>query len=69
MIIKEGQKLTVKHRRQGTFEGIATKDFDTEKVEFYPIATLQTVIGVANEWYEGESIPCRNTLCEIFPHD
>lgn len=68
MIIKEGTKLTVLHLRKGKFEGIATKDFDTVKTEFYPIATLEYVRGMANEWDAGDTIKCRNTLCEIFPH-
>lgn len=68
MIIKAGTKLTVLHLRKGKFAGIATKDFDTEKTEFYPIATIEYVKGMANEWYAGDEIECRNTLCEIFPH-
>lgn len=68
MIIKEGTKLTVSHQRKGKFEGIAAKDFDTEKTTFYPIATLEYVRGMANEWGAGDTIECRNTLCEIFPH-
>lgn len=69
MIIKAGTKLTVKHRRKGTFEGVAAKDFDTEMSEFYPIITSEYVGGMANEWYPGDNIECRNTLCEIRPHD
>lgn len=68
MIIKEGTKLTVRHRRHGTFEGIAIRDFDTETEEFYPIATAEYVNGMISEWFPGEDVPCRNTLCEIEPH-
>lgn len=68
MIIKAGTKLTVKHRRHGTFEGIALRDFDTETTEFYPIAAAKIVYGMVNEWEPGEEVPCRNTLCVIVPH-
>ena len=68
MIIKEGTKLTVRHSRHGKFEGIAMRDFDTETTEFYPIATLEYVEGMATDWLPGEEVPCRNTLCTIQPH-
>ncbi len=69
MLIKEGTKLTVRHRRKGTFEGIAMRDFDTETEEFYPIAAAEIVSDMANEWLQGEEIPCRNTLCVVVPHE
>lgn len=69
MIIKAGTKLTVKHSRKGTFEGIAEKDFDTETTEFYPIIALEYVRGMANEWFEGKRISCRKSLCVIVPHE
>lgn len=65
MLIKEGTKLRVAHRRKGVFTGYAAGDFDTETTEFYPIKTAQFVNGVANDWDVGESIPCRNTQCTI----
>ena len=67
MKIKKGTLLKVNHSRKGKFVGIAEKDFDTDKTEFYPIALAQEKIvdGVANYWGEGSSIPCRNGLCEI----
>lgn len=69
MLIKAGTKLTVKHSRKGTFEGIAEKDFDTETTEFYPIITLEYVCGIVNKWLEGERISCRKSLCAIVPHE
>lgn len=69
MIIKAGTKLTVKHSRKGTFEGIAEKDFDTETTEFYPIITLEYVCGMVNKRFEGERISCRKSLCAIVPHE
>ena len=67
MIVKKGTVLTVTHQRKGKFIGIAQKDFDSKKADFYPIALAQekAVAGMVNVWEEGESIPCRNTLCSI----
>jgi hypothetical protein len=69
MIVKKGQLLNVNHNRSGKWVGIATKDFDTEKEEWYPIALAQEkpVRGLAREtiWESGDSMPCRNTLCFI----
>lgn len=69
MIITKGTKVTVNHKRKGRFEGVVTKDFDPDTCEFYPIATLEYVNGEVNEWAVGEEIPCRNTLCVIYPHN
>jgi hypothetical protein len=41
------------------------RDFDTETEEFFPVATLQFVRGMSNDWVKGEEIPCRNSLCNI----
>ena len=67
MFIKKGTILDVSHSRKGTFIGVATKDFDTDKEEFYPIAVAQkdAVQGANTEWIEGEEVPCRNSLCKI----
>lgn len=65
MKIKSGTKVRVTHKRKGTFTGYAAEDFDTEATEFYPIKTAQFVSGMANDWEEGEIVPCRNTLCKI----
>ena len=52
-------------RRKGVFKGVAIKDFDTEKDEFYPVATLEYVRGAANDWEPGEAIPCRRGISTI----
>jgi len=67
MKIKKGTLLNVNHSRKGKFVGIAEKDFDTDKTEFYPIAVAQekSVAGNTNSWGIGNSIPCRNSLCKI----
>ncbi len=65
MIIKKGQTFTVQDRRKGAFKGVAIADFDTEKDEFYPVATLEYVAGVANDWEPGEAIPCRRGISTI----
>lgn len=48
---------------------MATRDFDTDKDEFYPIATYQIVFGMSTDWYPGEIVPCRNTNCTIIPNE
>ncbi len=69
MYVKKGTLLLVTHNRKGKFKGIAEKDFDTDKEEFYPIklAKGEYVEGLCsgNDWIEGESIPCRNTQCTL----
>ena len=67
MKIKKGTLLQVNHSRSGNWKGIATKDFDTEKEEFYPIALAQEkeVHGLNTIWEKGDNMPCRNTLCKI----
>ena len=65
--IKKGTVLTVQDSRKGTYTGIALEDFDTELDEFYPVAVHQPepVRGMANEWGEGDSIPCRRGLSMV----
>lgn len=63
MEIKKGQKLNIVHARKGVFKAVALQNFDTEKEEWYPVATLEYVEGMANVWFPGESISCRSTLC------
>ena len=65
MFIKKDTKLIVNDKRKGTFKAIATRDFDTETEEFYPIATRQVVRGMVNEWLPGEAIPCRKGIATI----
>lgn len=67
MKIKKGTLLNVQHCRSGNWIGIAIRDFDTEKVEFYPIALAQEkpVEGMNSQWEEGEEMPCRKSLCKI----
>jgi len=67
MKIVKGTLLRVDDRRKGSFKGIALRDFDTKKEVFYPIAVAQKieVRGLNTNWFEGEEIPCRNTLCKV----
>lgn len=66
MDIKKGTKLKVYHKRHGIFLGIAAEDFNTKKVEFYPIKLDQEVLcGLSTDWEKGDNVPCRSTLCEI----
>lgn len=67
MFIKKGTKIVVKHSRSGMWNGVAWKDFDTEKEEFYPIELDQeeSVYGMNNSWEKGDHMPARKGLCEI----
>ncbi len=66
MKIKMGTKVLINHARKGVFKGIALKDFDTQKEEFYPIVLAEkSVSGMNTNWEKGEQIPCRCTLCSI----
>lgn len=67
MLIKQGQHFTVKDKRKGKFKGEALRDFDTEKDDFYPVATLEYVEGMTTEWFPGDEIPCRKGISEIVP--
>lgn len=66
MIIKAGTKIFIKDRRKGSFHGVAERDFDTEKDEFYPIITSEYVAGIANDWDVGERIPCRKGISSVY---
>lgn len=67
MLIRKDTVLNVKSTRKGNFVGIALKDFDTENDEWYSIAVHQDepVYGVLEDWFIGESIPCRRGLCVV----
>lgn len=53
MLIKKGTSLKVYHSRRGLFLGVATKDFDTKKEEWFPITS------------KGKEVPCRASLCTL----
>lgn len=69
MEIKKGTRLNVNSQRKGIFKGIADRDFDTNKEEWYPISVDQDApvnsLKGTPKWFKGDSIPCRNILCEI----
>lgn len=66
MKIKKGQIFTVRDKRKGVFQAKALEDFDTDTDEFYPVATLEIVIGCSTIWDVGERIPCRRGISSIF---
>jgi hypothetical protein len=73
MIIKEGTKLTITHKRSGTWKAIALNDFDTDMETFWPVVLDegQIVKGVSitrslQPWREGDVMPCRGTLVEKY---
>lgn len=65
MFIKKGQKLVINDRRKGTFKAVATKDFNTDIEEFYPVACCERVVGLTKVWFTGDEIPARKSLCNI----
>ena len=67
MIIKKDTILKISHNRKGRFFGMATREFDSKKEEFYPIvvAQLAPVYGITDKWKTGEEIPCKKDLCKI----
>ena len=65
-MIAKGTLLRVTHTRKGTFKGIATKDFDPDTADSYPVAVAEEIIeGIATRWGPGENIPCRARLCSV----
>ena len=65
MFIKKGQKLVINDSRKGTFNAVATKDFDTDIEEFYPVACSELVVGLTRVWKTGDEIPARKSLCNV----
>lgn len=69
MEVKKGTLLNVSHTRKGDFVGIATRDFNTDDTEFYPIALAGNLavdgLIAKDKWIQGEDIPCRKSLCII----
>ena len=60
---KAGDKVLVHDSRKGTFKGTVIKDFDTDRDTWYSIALRQDYLeGMANDWIEGESVPCRKGI-------
>lgn len=51
------------HSRKGTFECVATKDFNPKTEAFFPVRLIsKSVGGMSTSWQEGEEIPCRNVF-------
>ena len=67
MLIKKGTVVDVTHSRTGKWRGIAAKNFDTIKDEWYPLLLHQedNVFGFSTDWEKGEEMPARNHLCKI----
>lgn len=62
-MIKAGTKLRITHSRKGTFDCIATRDFDPKAEAFFPVKLItKKVSGMSTTWEEGEEIPCRNVF-------
>lgn len=70
MKITKGTLVTVHHIRKGTFKAIAEEDFDTDTTTWYPLQTMEPVLGISQDpgnrkWAPGQAIPCRNSLCQL----
>lgn len=66
MQFKAGDKLTVRCSRRGTYLAVATKDFDTEADEWYPVTLDQEYLeGSSTYWERGDEVPCRRGLAIV----
>ncbi len=63
MLIKKNTVFEITHSRKGRLTLQATKDFDTEFQESYPVKTINFVEGMSTDWEPGEKIPCKKSLC------
>lgn len=63
MIIEQGTKLRISHRRKGNFDTVALRTFDSDTEYFYPVATLEYKSGMNTDWFPGEAIPCAKDFC------
>lgn len=76
MLIKQGQVIRVNHSRKGSMTVMATKDFETAEVEFWPVSLAQEKpvkgigdsegLSMSTRWYEGDPIPCKGSLVIAF---
>ena len=74
MKVTKGTLLEVVHNRKGKFKAIATENFDTDNIVFYPVRmayigeggdTEAFIKGKTRSWVAGDEVSCRNTLCKI----
>ena len=69
MNILKGQHLHINHIRKGEFDAVATRDFNTDAEEFYPVAVAKGYfiqgLAIATYWSPGDEIPCRKSLCTL----
>ena len=62
-MIKAGTKLRITHSRKGTFECVATRNFDPKTEAFFPMRLIsEEVEGATMFWQEEEEVPCRNVF-------
>jgi len=69
MEIIKGQRVHVFHLRKGDFDGVATRDFNTDTEEWYPIALAKgnflKGLSLNAFWEAGDGIPCRKSLTTL----
>ena len=54
--------MRITHSRKGTFECVATKDFNPKTEAFFPVRLISKAVGGSTSWQEGDEIPCRNVF-------
>lgn len=68
MQIQKGDLLNIQHTRKGFFKAVATRDFDTDEEEFYPVVVAPStyVRGVSSNIFPpGCDIPCKRSLVKM----
>ena len=65
MKVMKNSLLQIEHSRKGSFLALALQDFDTDELEFFPVAVAEQVEGLIDVWKAGEQIPCRSSFCHI----
>ena len=69
MKIKKGEVMRIRSNTKGVFMGEAVRDFDTS-AQWWPIKVAKgngTAFGMAEDWEEGDEIPCRGEFYRILP--
>lgn len=66
MKVEKGQLLRIEHARKGEFVAVAVTDFDTDAVEYWPVAAVEGYVeGSGCGWVPGRPIPCRASMARI----
>ena len=68
MKIKKGQVLKVLHQRKGNMIVMASADFDTDDMDYWPVvlAEKQVLRSRIGTWYQGDIVPCKGIMVQSF---